>query len=395
MDVIFATLLLIVLSRIIIVKDGGMFHRILLFGLGIRLFLLICSCTDILPVPDAHGDAENFHDFAKNHPNFFADEDYHLTNYTRFLSVLYLMTDDSRWFAQFLNVFLGIMMLVYLRRILCVLNIQKDVIKQIMLIAVLMPFLNVYSVVLMREAWVSFFVVVSLYYFICWYLQIGKGGVQITKSLLAIILAMWMHAGVVGLLFGYFVAFTTYYRSEDKIRISKSSYIALFFIAVFVVIMILNINALFSKFNVEDFGNYAEAKSAGEGGDSDYLTWLDLSSPQKILMYTPLKMFYFLYSPIIIDWRGLNDLAAFLLDSSIYIFLSWYIITKKVVLPKYRLLKRYLFVSILFTTFLFSFGTSNTGTAIRHRAKICTVMLIAASVSMKKKHQDSMKKELI
>ena len=46
-----------------------------------------------------------------------------------------------------------------------------------------------------------------------------------------------------------------------------------------VLVLILNVNTLLAKFYVEDFGEYAETKSSGEGGNSDYLTWLDLSSP--------------------------------------------------------------------------------------------------------------------
>lgn len=212
--------------------------------------------------------------------------------------------------------------------------------------------------------------------------------VQIVKCLSAILLAMWMHAGTIGFLLGYFLAFITYYRDEDKVRISKSTYVALFFLALFVFVLILNLNALLTKFAVDDFGEYAETKSSGEGGSSDYLTWLDLSSPSRILLFLPLKAIYFLYSPIIIDWRGLNDIAAFVLDSSVYIAISWILLSRKVGVPQYRLLKRYLLISIIVTTVMFSFGTSNTGTAIRHRAKICFFMLIAASVSTEKKRKD-------
>lgn len=386
MDIIFTTIILVVLFRVIKTKDNGLFSNILLLGFFLRLVLLICTCTDIVPVPDAHMDADTFHETALAHPGFFDSED-QWTNYTRWLTFIYLITDDSRWFAQFLNVALGVMILVYLRRILCVLNVQAQITKRILLLATLMPFLNIYSVVLMREAWITFFVMLSLYFFICWYLGMGNGGCQIVRCIIAIMLAMWMHAGVIGIMFGYFLAFITYYRNGDKIRISKSSYVAFFFLAIFVFVMLLNINTLLSKFAVEDFGNYAAAKSSGEGGGSDYLTWLDLSSPSKILMFLPLKMFYFLYSPVVLEWRGLNDVAAFALDSSVYLIISWYILTRKAAVPQYRLIKRFLFISLITTTLLFSIGTSNTGTAIRHRAKLFPLFLVVLSISSERKKQ--------
>ena len=57
-------------------------------------------------------------------------------------------------------------------------------------------------------------------------------------------------------------------------------------------------------------------------------------------------------------------------------------IFKNIVVNKqHRLLKRYLLISILVTTFLFSLGTSNSGTAIRHRAKMCSVVLVVWAIS--------------
>ena len=388
MDIILATIIFFVLFRVIMTKDGGLYHRILFIGFGLRLFLLFITSTDLLEIPDAHGDADNFHDAALAHPGFFADGDYHSTNYTRVLSVLYELTYDARWFAQFLNVALSVLTLIYIRRILCVLNLQEIVARRVFLVATLMPFLNIYSVVLLREAWISFFVVLSLYYFVCWYLKIGIGGVQITKCIISVILAMWMHAGVVGILLGYFLAFLTYYRDKNSVRISKSSYVALFFLVIFTFVLIFNIDTLFSKLNVDDVGAYAEIKISSEQGGSDYLTWIDLSSPSKLVLFLPLKMFYFLYSPIIMDWRGLNDVAAFLLDSSIYVVFSWFLLTRTVVTLRYRLLKRYLLFSIIATIVLFSVGTTNTGTAIRHRAKICSCLFVAAAISTEKKRKN-------
>lgn len=383
MSIIFSILILIYLFCVIKTKDKGLFHNILFLGLGMRMLLLICTCLDLFPVPDAHMDADTFHETALAHPGFFEIED-HWTNYTRLLSIIYFFTDDSRWFAQFLNVALGVMILVYLRSILCVLNVKVIIARRILLIATMMPFLNIYSVVLMREAWISFFVTLSLYFFICWCLNLGNGRIQISKCIIATLFAMWMHAGVIGILFGYFLAFITYYREKDKVRITKSSYYALFFLVLIVLIMLINFDVLLAKFYVEDFGEYAERKSSGEGGGSDYLTWLDLSSPLKMFIFLPLKMIYFLYSPIIIEWRGLNDIAAFILDSLMYIILSWHIISRKSAHPQFRLIKKYILISIISTTVLFSFGTSNTGTAIRHRAKIFTVFLVLSSISSKK-----------
>ena len=58
MGIIIATLLFFLLFRVIMTKDGGLYHRILLIGFGLRLILLFITCTDFLEIPDAHGDAD-------------------------------------------------------------------------------------------------------------------------------------------------------------------------------------------------------------------------------------------------------------------------------------------------------------------------------------------------
>lgn len=381
MSFLFTILLLFMMIRSIMLKDRGEYHLIIWMGFLLRLILLIFSVTDIIPVPDAHEDADAFHEISVSNQRCSMENWENRTNYTIFLSILYAVTDCSRWFAQFVNLTFGVYILIYIRRILSTLKVDHNTKKTVMLIAAFMPFLNIYSVVLMREAWVSFFVVFSLYHFICWYVGKGKNTINIILTTVGLMLAMLMHAGVIGILAGYSFAFLTYYRKQNCMKISSSTYVAIFFLGIFAFILFLNIEIFAAKLMTSDIGAYAEKKSSGEGGGSDYLTWLDLSNPTNMLIFSPLKMFYFLYSPIITDWRGVNDIAAFLLDSLFYIIATWIIITRRVVNPRYKLLKRYLIITLFVTTFLFSFGTANTGTAIRHRAKIASIVLVLWSLS--------------
>lgn len=389
MSFILSIFLFLMMARSIMLKDRGEFHQIIWMGFFLRLILLVFSITDIIPVPDAHEDADAFHEISVSNQGHNVALWEIRTNYTFVLSVIYSFSDCSRWFAQYINLTFGVYILIYIRRILCVLNVDRKTRKVIIMTATFMPFLNIYSVVLMREAWVSFFIVFSLYHFICWYIKKGKDIRNIILTIGGLIMAMYMHAGAIGILAGFAFAFLTYYRKQNCMKISANTYVALFFLGIFAFIIILNAEIFASKLLNSDVEAYAEKKSSGEGGGSDYLTWLDMSSPMNMLLFSPLKMFYFLYSPIVIDWRGLNDIAAFLLDSLFYIMVTWFVLTRRVVSPQYKLLKRYLIITFLVTTFIFSFGTANTGTAIRHRAKICSVMLVMWALSPSKKSSGS------
>lgn len=378
MEFVFFFILLFVLLYVIIHNDFGRYHKIILFGLCLRLCLLFITCMDIVSIPDAHGDADVFHDIALANQNSYGGKK---TNYTDFLTIIYSLSDSSRWFAQYVNLVFGILFLIYLRKIVISLNVDRKLAKRLLIVASLMPFLNIYSVVLLREAWICFFTIFSLYHFVCWYLNKGNSGLHIFFTFIGILLSMLMHAGSLGIMIGYILAFVTYYRKGNRIKLSKSSFVAFFFVSIFAVIFILNIEIFAAKLITEDMEETIEKRGAGAGGDSDYLTWIDLSSPKNMIMFSPLKMFYFLYSPIMTDWRGLNDIAAFFMDSIVYLFASFFILFRKESNPHYKLLKRYLAISFLATTFMFSFGTSNAGTAIRHRAKICSILFVMCGIS--------------
>ena len=358
--------------------NKGKFSVILMTGLVLRVALLIVSYYDIIPVPDAHTDADGFHEEAVFNQDGW---NLHSTNYIHFLTLVYYLTDCSRFFAQFINVVLGVYSLVILRKIFVVLKIQDGVAKRLLMIASFMPFLNIYSVVLLRESWIYFFIVFSLYHFVCWYQYPQNKVIHQFLSLVGVLAAMWMHAGVIGVLVGYFLAFLTYNHKGNCFKISKNSYIALFVGILFLALLLVEMDVFLAKVLTSDFIESVEQRGEGAGGNSDYLTWLNLSNPILVIVFSPLKMFYLLFSPIIIDWRGFNDIAAFFMDSLIYLYASWIIIKDNVVNSKNKLLKRYLLISFLSFTFIFSLGTSNAGTAIRHRAKAFPIILVVWAIS--------------
>lgn len=118
--------------------------------------------------------------------------------------------------------------------------------------------------------------------------------------------------------------------------------------------------------------------------NSAYLTWLKVDDPILGVIFSPLRMFYFLFSPIPFDWRGISDVIAFTMDSSVYAYLCWKIFQyRKNENGKMNVaLRRYLIIGILAMTFVFAFGTKNAGTAMRHRAKYATLFVVTYAVSI-------------
>lgn len=369
----------VLVFRLILTDCDGKYAMVLLNGFVLRLLVMLIDYFQIIEIPFSNNDAQGFHEVAVANQNSYYG---YSTNYTVFLTGLYYVTDCARWFAQYVNVVFGVLLLIYLRKILFLLDVDEKKRKYVLIIASYMPFPIIYSALLLREAWVSFFVILSLYYFVRWYLSCGKNGVSIFLTMLSVIFALLMHEGCIGLVFGYIFAFLFYNRKENRIRLSASTYIAFFLLSVIGVIFILNLNIFLEKFAgaLEDPGEALQAKNAGEGGGADYLTWIDFSNPFNILLFAPLKIIYFLFSPIITDWRGLNDIIAFLLDSLIYIYVFW-IVIKGTTTMENRLLKKFVLITLSATILIFSFGTTNSGTAIRHRSKLLAVVLVVYAMS--------------
>ena len=103
-------------------------------------------------------------------------------------------------------------------------------------------------------------------------------------------------------------------------------------------------------------------------------------------MYLPLLMFYFLYSPTPEMFRGVLDILTFVLNSIIFIYFTigtfyFYLKEKK----KFTLLEKKIIkcltVSALLTIVVFSVGTRNFGTAIRHRDKVLPILTVIFAIS--------------
>lgn len=159
---------------------------------------------------------------------------------------------------------------------------------------------------------------------------------------------------------------------------------------IFIIILIIIIFIIFKDKLLEKFGggdveaiitanNYTSLKQAGSG----YLKNITTTSLAQIVMYLPLFIFYFLYSPTPDMIRGVIDIISFALNSSIYIYIyltiyGYYIYRKikKRLNKKERMIIKCLFISVFFTVAVFSIGTRNAGTALRHRDKIVPILIV-------------------
>lgn len=347
----------------------------------LRIGLMICDLEHWFSIPNLGTDSEAFHIYAIK--NQTLTKDVHLTNYTVLLTFIYKLTDCSRAAAQMLNVMLGVGVIILGQGCLQLLKVGRRALIVGSLILCFSPNLIIFSAGLLREAWCEFFITLSLYFFVKWFVCGGKNRFFILAISL-VLAAAYMHSGSIGVLVGYLVVFTLYDKNRREIRLGLKSLVGVGVFVVLAAFVINNMEFFGAKFQSLESNTASnvliERYNSHRGGRSDYLVGLDVKNVWDVIMYAPLKILYFLFSPVPWEWTDLKDVVAFIIDSSIYLCICIMILFRRN--DKRSVLKHGLLISLLTMTFIFALGVTNCGTAMRHRAKFMPLFVVTLCISL-------------
>lgn len=359
--------------------------RLLLLGFALRLFVMMLDYCEIVQIP-GNGDVDQFNTMARDNQN--SSEMVYVTNYEIVLTYVYKLTRCSKLFAQYLNVIMGMFLLLYLNKVLKILFVSNKSRRLLVAIMTLMPNMVFFSAILLREAWIEMFIMLSMYFFILWFFKV-TGYKDIIIAILLIFAAAWMHTGCIVLVFGYVSAFLLYNRKYHKLEFKRAIIPSLLVLPLIIFIIMGFDMGKISRFQGSSMNDFmVDVYSSDTDAGSAYLQWLNITSPIQAIAFAPLKMFYFQFSPMPFDWRSIMDIVAFLLDSCVYIFLIFNIFRyRKRIIEEKRYLALFLLLSFFVATLVFSFGTLASGTAVRHRAKICSVLIVCYGLTHSNKRQ--------
>ena len=277
-----------------------------------------------------------------------------------------------------LNIFFNLLTNLNIYSILIKLKIKRKLLNLLIIISVLSPISLIYRTGILRESIIIMFISYSLKSFITFMLS-KKNNIEALKSFIYTGLGAIFHGGAVFIVTGYFIGLLS-----DK----KNQKIFQYLVLILGVIgFVLFKDLLLEKVGGGDVdriiaaNNYTSLKMAGSG----YLQNISTTSLGQIIAYLPLFMFYFLYSPTPDMFRGLLDIISFSVNSSIYLYFTFYgfYLYKKVgksLTSTEKRIIRYLVISIIFTVAVFSVGTRNAGTAMRHRDKIVPLLIVIFAI---------------
>lgn len=351
----------------------------LILGYCMRIFLVIFDIygRNIYSLPNSGADSERFYLECLAYM-----EGYSVSGaFPQMTGEIISRIGVSRLYVQFLLMLCSVVALHLLDAMLREINVDTLRRRRVMYIVCLMPNFAILSSIFLRESIVAFFAALSLWAFIKWWVN-GRER-WFLFAFAAVFFASRFHSGTVAMAIGYIAIRFLYDKRRKVFHTSwKNILPTIVFVTVFVYLYTNHKDVLFGKMaNIETIDDIA----SGHGmGGSTYAAYVGNSStPLNMLIYTLPRIVFFLFSPFPWHWRGLSDIIAFCFNSVFYL---WTVYSAYKYLRSKETGNRSLLIALvliaLVTVFVFAWGTSNTGTAVRHRDKMVILYGVIWALTM-------------
>lgn len=372
-------------------KEESNIKKYIIGSLFFRITIMLWDLygRSIFILPNSEGDAEWYHRIAESYA-FGARADVVAWNrYSFYVGQLYKIIGSQKMTAQFLNVFLAIWSIVLIYRILCMFNVNKKTRERAVLFACFLPNLAMITTFMLQESVVAFLIILSLYFYSKWWFSNNYGYIllTVTFSLLASVLHMGGIVVAVGILSLMFVV----NGKEHTLKLSPGRIISIILL-IFVVILVLSmfgdtfLGKLGGDVSAEKITHESELREGGGGG---YVIGISgLPTSLDLIVNTPIRMLYFVFSPVPWMWRGLNDIFAFFFSTLFYIYVVVKIFKVYGAHPIKNLkddnIVGFMFVLtiiLIIGTIMFGWGVSNSGSVLRHREKFTYLFILLYAIS--------------
>ena len=394
-----AGLLVILLLGIIVIRIISLiaFHRsqkirlILLVALVLRLGIALFHVY-IAPLPDSQYDGLAFEqvgwDFAQRLQEGLPIElPAYGGLYSAFIGFIYYIFGQFSFLIQLFNVLVGILIVFNIYRISVFLWGERFG-QRAAWISTFFPTLILYATITRRETIILYFLTLSLYYLLKWY---DKGEMKffIFSSFIIFFGGILYNILTLGLIVhGYLVLKRWFkeclFRRHVKCCIKHTASGLLILIIIAGVLMSgIGFHRRFR--NISTLDDVIRQQEYRTKGRAVYLENFTLAKPIDIIWQLPIRIIYFLFTPFPwmisspADFIGFADVAFYI----VLMICAWkrrnnWLYGKRA-LP--------LLLMFLVLVAIFAMGTSNYGTAIRHRVKIAPMLIILATAPLNKHRQ--------
>lgn len=387
-------------SQYIIYSFRKTHHSAQLFWILLAGYLLriLCLFLDLYgwggsPIIHSGGDSENFYCISTEYyRNNFTN---YSTKYPYVIWWIYEIFGQNRFLAQYVNVFFWFLTVKVIIHMCESFGIEeKNRLIPYMVLA-FWPNWVFLSSILLRESIQIFFDALSFYYFVSW--MRSRKMNKLVLAFLLVLPALYLHMVSIAVWAAYIVVLSVWDIKKQKMVFDFGKLLKMIFLCILFLIICFYTplkGIVLSKIN-NGFTFYGITHQIADDGNSDYLREMDCQYWYQFIPFTVIRMFYFAFSPLPPNIRRLSDSLAFLMD-----VLPTFILTGGILWNMRRSKGRGGYAAAgLWVCFMlvgiFAWGTSNAGTAMRHRTIMIGVWMMAYCLSMEQRAEHYILQERI
>lgn len=368
-------------------KQGQIYFVLFIIRIGLLLYQ---STYGNLPM--SGGDSAVFHENALNiinhsdgnilkilsPPSIMGNRgDY----FERLVALIYYFCGARTQYIYYFSYITSELVFYYINKIAKLISENSYVAAKTSLFFYIWPLEIIYSMDYLREMTMQCVFVMSIYSFLL-YLMNKKNG-RIVPAFIFAYICVGIHSGMVGVLAAYGFVIIFYNRKTQRMEFSsKKLFLVLGVVLIFMFSPLWN--AVMGRFrNIDSMADLANsAKNNTVIANTDYIS--SPSSNIGIVVQTPIRLFYFMVSPLIWQVRSMGTMIAMILDGIPRICLVYGICKNWKSKDKMSKQNQAVFwgmlIVVLCSHLIFSWGTNNYGTAMRHRLKVFPAEIILFSV---------------
>ena len=366
--------------------------NILFVALLVRVIVILIGHY-VAPLPDSTADARTFEGIAFNlsKEGFLHILDAYPGPSPRFiswlLSIPYYLFGRSILMAQSISMLFGIGS-VFLGWMLAKKIWDDRIAKKVAWTIALFPSLVLYSVLILREVYMVFFLLLALYGVSSWIKSNSYKSIVI--AMIGFIGAIFFHgAMMVGA-----IIFITMVGSKNILELFNGlkNYKINMKPLILTLMFIFTITMYFSnKINVPYLGTFKDSTNVKDlqqktkgatRGTASWPEWTKINSTTEMIYKAPIRSIYLIFAPFPWDVNKTRHLVG-MFDAFLYMYLSFLILINIKFILRDRVLRTFLFILLAYI-FVFGIGVGNFGTGIRHRSKFVVVFILLAAPLLKR-----------
>ena len=344
---------------------------------GIDLFILLSSAAKLLMciaglffiLPFSGDDAVTFQAVAARWSEFgFFDiiETFDFSKsyvFVTIIALLYWLMDVNIAIPVFLNGILGVLIFYFSHVLVKIMWKDRYIPKAFYLILALHPMLTINSAVVLRENFVILFMVLAAIYLARFSYSSSLSNAILFSLMIGI--STIFHGGMIFFVVGLPLYILISAGKNFLLRTVGVLFVMGAFFAVLSFFEVAKLSELQQSGLTDDV--ISEMDSRRREAGTAYLTGMSASGPIDLLWQLPVRSVFLLLTPF--PWQiGSFGHLIVAFDALFWWAIIW-IFLRNVGNIWSNPSGRILFLCLLFVLFAFAFGTSNFGTAVRHRAK--------------------------